>query len=96
MELSAAEIRQAVQTALAEDIGSGDATTLAIVPETTMAKAVLRAREPLIVAGLDFAEATFRGAIEFINRRGELCELPKISKRIRALYNSALRSRNQN
>ncbi len=60
MELSAAEIRQAVQAALAEDIGSGDATTLATVPETATAKAVLRAREPLVVAGLDFAEAAFR------------------------------------
>ena len=77
MELSAAEIRQAVQTALAEDIGSGDATTLAIVPETTMAKAVLRAREPLVVAGLDFAETAFREVFPFINRRGELCETQK-------------------
>ena len=77
VELSAAEIRRAVQTALAEDIGSGDATTLATVPEAAMARAVLCAREPLIVAGLDFAEAAFRGAFEFINRRGELCEPPK-------------------
>ena len=77
VELSAAEIRRAVQTALAEDIGSGDATTLATVPEAAMARAVMCAREPLIVAGLDFAEATFRGAFEFINRRGELCEPPK-------------------
>ena len=60
MKLSAAEIRQAIRAALAEDIGSGDATTLAIVPATATAKAVMRAREPLVVAGLDFAEATFR------------------------------------
>jgi nicotinate-nucleotide pyrophosphorylase (carboxylating) len=60
MELSAAEIRRAVQAALAEDIGSGDATTLATVPETATARAVMRAREPLVVAGLDFAEAAFR------------------------------------
>jgi nicotinate-nucleotide pyrophosphorylase (carboxylating) len=59
MELSAAEIRRAVQAALAEDIGSGDATTLATVPATATAKAVLRAREPLVAAGLDFAEAAF-------------------------------------
>jgi nicotinate-nucleotide pyrophosphorylase (carboxylating) len=77
MELSAAEIRRAVQAALAEDIGSGDATTLATVPATATACAVLRAREPLVVAGLDFAEAAFRGAFEFINRRGELGEPPK-------------------
>ena len=60
MELSAAEIRQAVQAALAEDIGSGDVTTLATVPETATARAVLQARESLVVAGLDFAEAAFR------------------------------------
>jgi nicotinate-nucleotide pyrophosphorylase (carboxylating) len=60
VKLSAKEIRNAVQNALAEDIGSGDATTLAIVPETATAKAVMRAREPLVVAGLDFVRAAFR------------------------------------
>jgi len=60
MELSAAEVRRAVQVALAEDIGEGDATTLATVPETATACAVLRVREPLVVAGLGFAEAAFR------------------------------------
>jgi nicotinate-nucleotide pyrophosphorylase (carboxylating) len=60
MDLSAAEVRRAVLAALAEDIGSGDATTLATVPETATAKAVLRAREPLVIAGLDFVEAAFR------------------------------------
>ncbi|MGA9779634.1 MAG: carboxylating nicotinate-nucleotide diphosphorylase [Limisphaerales bacterium] len=59
MELSVSEIREAVQNALAEDIGSGDVTTLATVPEATAAQAVLRAREPLVVAGLAFVEATF-------------------------------------
>lgn len=60
MKLSAPEIRRAVRAALAEDIGSGDVTTLATVPETATARAALRAREPLIVAGLDFATAAFR------------------------------------
>jgi nicotinate-nucleotide pyrophosphorylase (carboxylating) len=72
VELSAKEIRQAVQAALAEDIGSGDVTTLATVPETVAARAVMQAREPLVVAGLDFAEAVFREVFPFINRRGEL------------------------
>ena len=82
MELSAAEIRRAVQAALAEDIGSGDATTLATVPETATAKAVLRAREPLVVAGLDFAEVAFRDVFEFINRRGDLCEPQKSQNKL--------------
>jgi nicotinate-nucleotide pyrophosphorylase (carboxylating) len=60
VELSAAEIRKAVQAALAEDIGSGDATTSATVPANAAAKAVMRAREPLVVAGIEFAEAAFQ------------------------------------
>ena len=58
--LSAADIGQIVTAALAEDIGSGDATTLASVPETTQAKAVMCAGEPLVVAGVALAEAAFR------------------------------------
>ncbi|MBC8094922.1 MAG: carboxylating nicotinate-nucleotide diphosphorylase [Akkermansiaceae bacterium] len=54
------EIRRAVQLALAEDIGSGDVTTLATVPEAARIQAVMRAREPLVVAGLALAEAAFR------------------------------------
>jgi nicotinate-nucleotide pyrophosphorylase (carboxylating) len=53
------EIRRAVQMALAEDIGSGDATTLATVPPDTKVSASVLAREPLVVAGLQLAEAAF-------------------------------------
>ena len=67
VELSVSEIRQAVQNALAEDIGSGDVTTLATVPETAMARAALRAREPLVVAGLAFAEAAFTELASGVN-----------------------------
>jgi len=77
MELSATEIRKAVQAALAEDIGSGDVTTLATVPEATLARAVMQAREPFVVAGLDFVEAAFREVLSFFPRRGELREPPK-------------------
>ena len=58
--LTPQEIGDAVRAALAEDIGEGDATTLATVPETAMSTAVLRAREPLVAAGLAFAETAFR------------------------------------
>jgi nicotinate-nucleotide pyrophosphorylase (carboxylating) len=58
--LSAEEIGRAVQLALAEDVGSGDVTTLATVPPTARARALMRAREPLVVAGLALAEAAFR------------------------------------
>ena len=59
VELTASEIKVAVKAALAEDIGGGDATTLATVPKTQTFKTVMRAREPLVVAGLDFAKAAF-------------------------------------
>ena len=58
--LTTDEIRLAVQAALAEDIGSGDATTLATVPAEATARAAMVAREPLTVAGLAFAETAFR------------------------------------
>jgi len=74
VKLSAAEIRQAVQAALAEDIGSGDATTLATVPAAATARAAMTAREPLVVAGLEFAVAAFREVLPFIHRRGEFHE----------------------
>lgn len=53
------EIRGAVQLALAEDIGVGDATTLSTVPAEARASAMMRSREPLVVAGLPLAEAAF-------------------------------------
>jgi nicotinate-nucleotide pyrophosphorylase (carboxylating) len=60
VKLSVAEIRNAVKSALAEDVGRGDATTLATVPSSMKARAVMRARQPLVVAGVDFVEAAFR------------------------------------
>lgn len=60
MTLSAQEIRAAVRAALAEDVGRGDATTLATVPAGLTARAVMRARQPLVVAGTAFAETAFR------------------------------------
>ncbi|EEF60180.1 carboxylating nicotinate-nucleotide diphosphorylase [Pedosphaera parvula] len=58
--LSDEEIKHAVKQALAEDVGTGDVTTLSTVPETAKLKAVMKAREPLVVAGLAFAETAFR------------------------------------
>jgi nicotinate-nucleotide pyrophosphorylase (carboxylating) len=49
-----------VQAALAEDVGSGDATTMATVPVGDMATAVMVARQTLVVCGLPIAEAVFR------------------------------------
>jgi len=60
VDITVAEIRRAVRAALAEDLGPGDATTLATVPAAARSVALLNAREPLVVAGLQFAELAFR------------------------------------
>ena len=78
MELTAAEIHAAVRAALAEDIGSGDATTLATVPADAQLTAAMVAREPLVLAGRAFAEAAFRElaptlSITYLARDGEPC-----------------------
>jgi len=54
------EIDELVRRALAEDVGSGDATTAAIVPAGTPAKATILARQTLMCAGLRIAESVFR------------------------------------
>ena len=60
MELTDVEIRRAARAALAEDLGSGDVTTLATVPIGAKSVAFMNAREPMVVAGLRFAELAFR------------------------------------
>lgn len=60
VKLSDREIRIAVRSALREDVGSGDVTTLATIPAGARLTAVMRAREPLTVAGLGFATAAFQ------------------------------------
>jgi nicotinate-nucleotide pyrophosphorylase (carboxylating) len=54
------EIEGLVRQALAEDVGTGDATTTAIVPQGSPAKAVILARQRLVCAGLALAENVFR------------------------------------
>ncbi|MBM3849963.1 MAG: carboxylating nicotinate-nucleotide diphosphorylase [Verrucomicrobia bacterium] len=58
--LDGQRIRAAVLQALEEDLGAGDVTSLACLPPEAKSTAVMRARERLTVAGLDFAEEAFR------------------------------------
>ena len=54
-------IEPLVRAALLEDLGrAGDLTSDAIIPPDATARAVLQAREPGVVAGLDLAETAFR------------------------------------
>ncbi|MGY8654352.1 MAG: carboxylating nicotinate-nucleotide diphosphorylase [Verrucomicrobiia bacterium] len=58
--LSAEAVQTAVDRALQEDIGSGDATTLATVPSDSVSTASMVARQKMVVCGLPLAEAAFR------------------------------------
>lgn len=54
-----AEIIGYIRHALAEDIGSGDATTVAIVPVEGETSASIVAKQQGVIAGLDVAQTTF-------------------------------------
>lgn len=56
-----------VKLALAEDVGPGDITTKAIIPAGEKAKAVVRAKEDGVIAGLFAAREVFRHLDRRIN-----------------------------
>ena len=58
--LDSETIQKAISIALAEDIGTGDVTTLSLIPAEARAEAVMKARQPLSVAGLDLAAEAYR------------------------------------
>jgi|HubBroStandDraft_6_1064221.scaffolds.fasta_scaffold37760_3 nicotinate-nucleotide pyrophosphorylase (carboxylating) len=53
------DIEALVRTALEEDVGAGDVTTLATVDAEAQAGAVIEQKAPGTIYGLDLAEATF-------------------------------------
>ncbi len=73
--LPAVMIEPLVRAALLEDLGrAGDLTSDAIIPPDAVARAVLQAREPGVVAGLDLAETAFRlidPCLRFEVRKGD-------------------------
>jgi nicotinate-nucleotide pyrophosphorylase (carboxylating) len=60
MELSAETVERVVGLALAEDVGDGDLTTEALVPEDVRCRAQLLLEEPGVVCGVAAAAAVFR------------------------------------
>lgn len=83
-----------VQSALNEDIGSGDLTAL-LVPENQMASAVIIARENAIICGKDWFDACFRlvdqkVVIEWHVKEGEHVSANQTLCRIRGQARSLL------
>src|SRR5438445_200820 len=60
MDWNSRYIADVVRRALEEDIGTGDATTAAVVPPRASAQAKILARQTLVCAGLPIVEGVFR------------------------------------
>jgi nicotinate-nucleotide pyrophosphorylase (carboxylating) len=58
--LTPAILKDFVETALQEDVGPGDYTTLACIPPQATGQSILWVKEKGVLAGLDVAEAVFR------------------------------------
>jgi len=62
-----------VRLALEEDIGAGDVTTDACVPEGQLASGRFLAREGLVVAGLDLLKEIYEQPVNLLKRDGDWC-----------------------
>jgi len=60
MDINLRAIRDLLEMALREDIGSGDITSESVVPADTMAKGTILSKSEGIIAGLDVAGEIFR------------------------------------
>jgi nicotinate-nucleotide pyrophosphorylase (carboxylating) len=93
-ELNSFTLRRIIKRALEEDIGSGDVTTEAICEPDQMGRAVIRTKEPCVIAGVVVAQLVFEmldSQIEFAPRvrDGERLSahqtVAEISGRLRAI-----------
>jgi nicotinate-nucleotide pyrophosphorylase (carboxylating) len=86
---------EVVRLALQEDIGSGDVTTRACIPESRMAGGTFVAREPLVIAGLDLLREIYdlRGGVEelvVLKRDGDVCRDGESVATVRGLARTLL------
>ncbi|HEV2445968.1 MAG TPA: carboxylating nicotinate-nucleotide diphosphorylase [Candidatus Sulfopaludibacter sp.] len=70
-------MRPIVRLALDEDIGTGDITTNACVPEDRRARGRFVAREPLVIAGLDVLRELYDD-VALRKRDGDRCEADEV------------------
>jgi nicotinate-nucleotide pyrophosphorylase (carboxylating) len=77
--IASGRIRPLVRRALAEDVGRGDRTTLDVIPGNLRGRATIRAKEPLVLAGLPAARLAFRlvdSTLRFVPLAREGARLP--------------------
>jgi nicotinate-nucleotide pyrophosphorylase (carboxylating) len=79
MDWHSSEIELLIRRAIEEDLGPGDATSLATIPAAATARVRIIARAPLVCAGLPAVELVFRALdpnldIEFLAKDGDIVE----------------------
>src|SRR6266849_4609493 len=82
MDWHSSEIEMLIRRAIEEDLGPGDATSLATIPAAATARARIIARAPLVCAGLPAVERVFHlldanVEIEFLAKEGDIVEKPR-------------------
>ena len=87
MAVATDTVERVVLAALAEDIGGGDVTTDATVPEGAVGTAALLVKEPGVVCGLGVAETAFRALdpdlrFEAFVSDGDEVEAPAVVARV--------------
>jgi nicotinate-nucleotide pyrophosphorylase (carboxylating) len=87
------EILATIRTALAEDIGSGDATTNSTIPaEATMSGQII-AKQDGVIAGLDVAQAVYQMVDAQLNFQPQVDEGARVANRqVLALVSGRTRS----
>lgn len=80
--------RELVRRALSEDFGWGDVTTEAIIDRDQRAKAIILAKSPLVLAGIDIACEAFRQldpsvTVTLHKRDSDMCEAGTVVAEIR-------------
>ncbi len=95
MDLDLHELDDLIRRALAEDVGSGDVTSLATIPATALAHARIIAKAPLVCVGLPLAERVFRSldadaSITLLAKDGDLVEKGRELLQIRARARAVL------
>jgi nicotinate-nucleotide pyrophosphorylase (carboxylating) len=87
MAVATDTVERVVLAALAEDIGAGDVTTEATVPDGALGTAALLVKEPGVVCGLGVAETAFRALdpdvrFEAFVSDGDVVEAPAVVARV--------------
>jgi len=78
------EIRDLLARALAEDVGPGDATTEACVPEGQQGSGYFLSRQAMIVAGTPLLELIYdQEEIEVVHRDGRMVDAETVFARVR-------------